>query len=111
MLLRQFVRCLRLVFCLAFLPRGGREIWVILDERERADAIDAHEGQHVQDMVRAHSQPFGNGHHWTVGPLDSCRVVDRCLRHTINVFRFTYTSNTLGVCVLRRFWCLFFIKD
>lgn len=30
----------------------GREIWIILDERERIDAIDEQEGQKVQDMVR-----------------------------------------------------------
>lgn len=29
-----------------------REIWLILDERERIDAIDEQEGQKVQDMVR-----------------------------------------------------------
>ena len=29
-----------------------REIWLILDERERVDFIDEQEGQHVQDMVR-----------------------------------------------------------
>lgn len=30
----------------------SREIWSILDERERIDAIDEQEGQKVQDMVR-----------------------------------------------------------
>lgn len=28
-----------------------REMWLILDERERIDAIDEQEGQHVQSMV------------------------------------------------------------
>lgn len=31
---------------------GAREIWLILEERERIDAIDEQEGQKVQDMVR-----------------------------------------------------------
>lgn len=31
---------------------GVREIWLILDEKERIDAIDEQEGQKVQDMVR-----------------------------------------------------------
>lgn len=30
----------------------GREMWLILDERERVDFIDEKEGQHVQNMVR-----------------------------------------------------------
>ena len=32
--------------------RLHREIWIIMDERERVDAIDEQEGQKVQDMVR-----------------------------------------------------------
>lgn len=31
----------------------AREIWLILDERERIDAIDEEEGQKVQDMVKS----------------------------------------------------------
>lgn len=34
-----------------------REMWLILDERERIDAIDDQEGQHVQNMVGAYLSP------------------------------------------------------
>lgn len=38
--------------CLFFVSKN-REIWLILDERERIDAMDEQEGQKPQDMVRS----------------------------------------------------------
>lgn len=110
---------------LAVIP--GREIWVILDERERVDFIDEQEGQHVQNMVRPLervSSTFGPTHtslnpfrtalpFWWTSYLelwpDICFFTVQCYKVLVScvstVFRnvsYIFLSYKYPLCVLSR---------